>query len=194
MRRAFAHTLLAGMPLLAHAFDGMTNPLGMMSPLGMMGGPMMMGGPFGPGAPVVGLGVMHPALQMAPNMMSYQHINQMTNPYLGGPFAGNPYLKPSLPLPFAPPAFAPGLPFGVGATPSGYQPASPYKLRYDPSASPAPSAVPTWPMPMPAGGARPAAAPFPFPMNAPAGATPAAASAKPFDPAMWFPFGRPPGQ
>jgi len=62
--------------------------------------------PLGAGVPLLG-GIAHPGLQMAPNWLSHQHLLYITNPYLGGPAAGNPYLQPTLPLPFSPPAFAP---------------------------------------------------------------------------------------
>lgn len=124
MKRAPLQALLAAMPAWALAGSGwmmnpamMTGTMGGSSPLGQMN-PMVMMHPLGManplgmgGAPMLGLGMLHPAMQMAPNMMSYQHLNQMTNPYLGGPFAGNPYLRPTLPFPMTPPAFAPSLPF-----------------------------------------------------------------------------------
>ncbi|MCU0840284.1 MAG: hypothetical protein MUC79_01015 [Thiobacillaceae bacterium] len=221
MRRVLAQTLLAGMPLLGHAFDGMMNPMGMMNPatminpMGMMSpatmmNPVSMMGPMGMGmaAPMMmgspmGMGVMHPAMQMAPNMMSYQHINQMSNPYLGGPFAGNPYLKQSLPLPFAPPAFSPSLPFG-GQSPYPVVPMFGAAAPGYPSAGPAnpfmPAAqAPALPFPMPGFGAPQAAQPaptFPFALPAaPAAASNAPTPAMPFDPGMWLnQFTRPAGR
>ena len=76
--------------------------------------PFLLANPFGAaplaaGVPWLG-GLAHPGLQMAPNGLSHQHLLYLTNPYLGGPAAGNPYLPPALPLPFAPPVFSPGLP------------------------------------------------------------------------------------
>ncbi len=104
------------------------SPFGMGSPLGF-GNPLGIGGPFGLGSPLglgglavpLGLGLlnplggglggaMYPAMQVAPNMMSYQHMNQMANPYAGGPFAGNPYLQRGMPNPFSAPAFSPSMP------------------------------------------------------------------------------------
>jgi hypothetical protein len=84
---------------------GTMNPMGMMNPVGMvnplsMGAPMGLGmvNPLGMGVPVSGMGALYPALQVAPSLLTFSHMNAMTNPYLGGPFAGNPYLQQSNPL------------------------------------------------------------------------------------------------
>ncbi|HNA30565.1 MAG TPA: hypothetical protein PLQ64_11930 [Thiobacillaceae bacterium] len=142
-----------------------SSPFGYGSPLGL-GSPFGLGSPLGLGAVVAPLGLgllgsplgggmgnaMYPALQVAPNMMSYQHLNQMANPYGGGPFAGNPYLQPSMPNPFAAPAFSPSMPtlptmpFAApqqqgalgGVLPLPQQGMIPYGLAF-PMAMPAPS-------------------------------------------------------
>ena len=62
-----------------------------------------MGALPGTGTPVLG-GLMYPGVQMAPNLLSHQHLQYMANPYLGKPAAGNPYLQPSLPTPLRRPA------------------------------------------------------------------------------------------
>jgi hypothetical protein len=98
------------------------SPFGFGSPLGF-GSPFGIGSPLGLGGIVAPLGLgllnpfgggigsaMYPALQVAPNMTSYQHMNQMANPYAGGPFGGNAYLQRSMPNPFAAPAFSPSMP------------------------------------------------------------------------------------
>lgn len=124
--------------------------------------------PLGAGVPMLG-GWVQPGLQLAPNWLSHQHLLYMTNPYLGGPAAGNPYLQPSLPLPFAPPAFSPGLP----------------------TAGQGPSA-PRWPAAMPL----PVATPFhgqPVNPYLPSAAGPALPL--PPDPAGWLgQMARPPGR
>lgn len=133
--------LPGGSPL---PLPGMSAP----SPVGVPWGappvnPFLPANPFGAaplaaGAPWLG-GLAYPGLQLAPNWLSHQHLQYMTNPYLGGPAAGNPYLQPTLPLPFAPPAFSPslpmlgqagprapaGLPFAP-LRPTNAQPANPY--------------------------------------------------------------------
>jgi hypothetical protein len=133
---------------------GYGNPLGLGSPFGL-GSPLGLGGMAAP----LGLGLlnplgggmgntMYPAMQMAPNMMSYQHFNQMANPYAGGPFAGNPYLQRSMPNPFSPPAFSPSmpsmptLPFSVPQQQSGLAGLVPMPQQPQPSffAYPMPSA------------------------------------------------------
>jgi hypothetical protein len=138
---------------------GLANPLAVLAPAPFS--------PYGMGTPVLG-GLVHPGLQMAPNLLSHQHRHYMANPYLGGPAAGNPYLQPSLPNPFAPPGFAPGLPFG-----GGYGPALPavFPVTIGPMPSPMASPVPGLRI------AQPPAPPLPF------------------DPASWFgPFARPAGR
>jgi hypothetical protein len=74
---------------------------------GLMGSPLGgLGGPLGMTMPVGGMGVMHPAMQVAPNWMSFQHQapQLLTNPYMGGPFSQLPFSQPSRSLPFAPSA------------------------------------------------------------------------------------------
>ncbi len=105
------------------------SPFGFGSPLGGLGSPLGFGSPFGLGSPLglgalavpLGLGLlnplggglgnaMYPAMQVAPNVMSYQHMNQLANPYGSGAFAGNPYLQRGMPNPFSAPAFSPSMP------------------------------------------------------------------------------------
>lgn len=113
--------LLAALAIPAQAgFETAANPFspsplampmaGLINPLG--GNPLLAGVPLAGlgGLGMLGWNGMYPMLQMAPNMMSYSHLNQMANPYLGGPFAGNPYLRQSLPIPLMPPAFSPSMP------------------------------------------------------------------------------------
>jgi hypothetical protein len=78
------------------------NALSALASLGMVASPL---------APTMlnptGMGQFgYPAVQMAPNLMSYGHYNQ----YGGGLFGGNPYLQRGLPNPLAPPAFSPSVP------------------------------------------------------------------------------------
>jgi hypothetical protein len=141
---------------------------------------------------------MYPALQMAPNVMSYQHLNQMTNPYAGGPFAGNPYLQRGMPNPFSAPAFSPSmpslpaLPFSVpqpqggltGIVPMPQQPQffMPYAMPASPP--PPPSAAQTPWSALPASAAPQAVTTpqgmLPFaPPAAPAAAQPASAATAP---------------
>lgn len=101
-----------GNPFGGNPFGGnpFSNPLGGLTGLGGLGllaAPLGLGliNPFGMG------NVTYPAMQMAPNMMSYSHYNQMGNPYANGFFGGgNPYMQRNLPNPFAPPAFSPSMP------------------------------------------------------------------------------------
>lgn len=111
---------------------GQPNPFGQMNPLAQfnpLGGvnPLLLGVPLVGlgGMGMLGWGGMYPALQMAPNMMSYSHLNQVANPYLGGPFSGNPYLRQSMPIPFLPPAFSPSVPTLPFSQPQGMSPFSP---------------------------------------------------------------------
>ncbi|MCX7673411.1 MAG: hypothetical protein N2Z63_07425 [Thiobacillaceae bacterium] len=122
--------------------------------------------PFG--APVVG-GLAHPGLQLGPNWLSHQHLMSMTNPYLGSPVAGNPYLRPSLPLPFTPPAFAPSLP-AAGLSGWDGRRAAALPLAYPGGSAPAPFALPFNPHQI--GGALPSMGPAPV--------------APPVDPSAWF--------
>lgn len=105
MRTRLAGTLLVALPALAQTgFPGM-NPAMMLGP--GMANPLGMVAPLGMATPMTA-GLLYPGMQMAPNLLSHQHLQYMANPYLGGPAAGNPYL----PNHFAPPSFAPGRPFG----------------------------------------------------------------------------------
>ncbi|MFZ5484908.1 MAG: hypothetical protein ACOZB0_11825 [Pseudomonadota bacterium] len=116
----------------ASLLNPMANPLAFLVPMTMMGSPMGMGmmNPVGMAVPMMGLGG---AMQVAPQMMSFSHQNQMANPFLGGPLAGNPYLGSGFPaLPFAsapnmPPV--PPFPFASPAAMSGQAPAA---LPFDP--------------------------------------------------------------
>jgi hypothetical protein len=147
---------------------GFGGPLGFGSPLGI-GSPLGFGSPLGLGALAAPLGLgllnplgggmgntMYPAMQMAPNMMSYQHMNQMANPYAGGPFAGNPYLQRGMPNPFSAPAFSPSMPtmpsmpFAVPQQQGGMagfvpmpQQQIPYGMMYSAPMAPQPQAAPT---------------------------------------------------
>ncbi len=119
-------------PGLMGAPWGQPNPFGQMNPLAQfnpLGGvnPLLMGVPLVGlgGLGMLGWGGMYPALQMAPNMMSYSHLNQMANPYLGGPPGGNPYLRQSMPIPFLAPAFSPSMPTLPFSQPQGMAPFSP---------------------------------------------------------------------
>lgn len=80
------------------------NTLSALASLGMLAAPVI--APLAPGLlnPMGQMG--YPAMQMAPNMMSYGHYSQ----YGGSPFGGNPYMQRSLPNPMAPPAFSPSMP------------------------------------------------------------------------------------
>lgn len=185
MKTLLAGTLFITLPALAQTgfpamsparmlTPSMANPLGMMAPVPF--NPFGMGAPLGMGAPMPG-GLMYPGMQMAPNLLSHQHLQYMANPYLGGPAAGNPYLQLPLPNPFAPPGFAPRVPFGGGYG----QPALPF-----PASGPVLPAPRTQPFPSP--GAGQLFAPPPAP-------TPAQGMPLPFDPASWFgQFARPPAR
>jgi hypothetical protein len=194
---------------------GLGNPFG--SPLGGFGSPLGFGSPFGLGSPLglgalaapLGLGLlnplgggmgnaMYPAMQVAPNMMSYQHMNQMGSPYGGGPFAGNPYLQRGMPNPFSAPAFSPSMPtlpsmpFAVPQQQGGMagfvpmpQQQMPYGMMYSAPMAPQQQAAPTPWSSMPAAPAMAQPAPaqqsgaffMPFmtpPSPAPAPAAPAA--------------------
>lgn len=91
------------------------NPLAMAAPLGAaaitpglfgspFGGLGGYGSPLGMAAPTAGMGAMYPAMQVAPNLMSFQHQapQMMTNPYMGGPFSQLPLGQSSRPMPFVP--------------------------------------------------------------------------------------------
>lgn len=173
MKTLLAGTLCIALPALAQTgFPGMANPLGMMAPVPFS--PFGMGAPLGMGTPMLG-GLMYPGMQMAPNMLSHQHLQYMANPYLGGPAAGNPYLRTSLPNPFAPPGFTPGLPFGGGYG----QPTM--ALPFLPAGAVLPG-MPMNPHPSPSPGRPPAT-------------TPAQVMPLPFDPASWIgQFAKPPAR
>ena len=129
MSNPFAPNPFSSGPFGSSPFGYGSSPFGIGGPMGL-GNPLGIGGPFGLGSPLglgglavpLGLGLMnplgggglggamYPAMQVAPNIMSYQHMNQMANPYGGGPFAGNPYLQRGMPNPFSAPAFSPSLP------------------------------------------------------------------------------------
>lgn len=129
MSNPFAPNPFSSNPFGSSPFGYGSSPFGMSGPLGL-GGPLGIGGPLGLGSPLglgglavpLGLGLlnplgggglggaMYPAMQVAPNIMSYQHMNQMSNPYAGGPFTGNPYLQRGMPNPFSAPAFSPSMP------------------------------------------------------------------------------------
>jgi len=109
----FAGNPFAGNPFGGNGFgNGFGNPLlnfntlSALASLGMIAAPIV--APLAPNLlPSGPIGQMaYPAMQMAPNMMSYGHYGQ----YGGGPFGGNPYLQRSLPNPMMPPAFSPSMP------------------------------------------------------------------------------------
>lgn len=174
---------LVGSPLggFGSPLGGFGNPLGGFgSPLGGFGSPLGgLAGPLGMAAPVAGVGVMHPAMQVAPNLMSFQHQapQLLTNPYMGGPFSQLPFTQPSRPatpfvgggyaLPFVPSTPAYGgqaMPWGVSAAP--WVPVNPYLMPAQPVVparassagfnpldlfkSPTPAAQPAAPTPAPA--------------------------------------------
>jgi hypothetical protein len=164
--------------------------MGMMNPMGMA-------------APMAGMGALYPAMQMAPNMMSFSHMNAMTNPYLGGPLQGNPYLQG---MPFAAPAW--GMPqqaqqmpfsFPMMAPQPALQPAPQQAFPFpmmpaQPQAAAQPAApataYPAWPM-MPPSQVAPAAAPAASqqpPAQAPQaqGSTASGTAPMYFDPAVWL--------
>jgi hypothetical protein len=87
---------------------GYGNPMGSLNTLSALSSLGMMVAPLAPTLlNPMGMGQFgYPAMQMAPNMMSYGHYGQ----YGGGPFGGNPYLQRSLPNPLMPPAFSPSIP------------------------------------------------------------------------------------
>jgi hypothetical protein len=128
------------------------NALGALASLGMLAAPVI--APLAPTllTPVGQMG--YPAMQMAPNMMSYSHYYQ----YGGGPFGGNPYLRPSLPNPMAPPAFSPSVPTLPFSPAQGTLPL-PFAA---PSPSPFPSPLPFMasPTPMPGAGIVPGLTPM----------------------------------
>lgn len=134
---------------------GLPYPLAMLAPTSPLA--FGLGASLGISSPLPAL--MHSSMQMVPNLLSYQHLQAMTNPYLGGPAAANPYLLPGLARPFAPPAFTPGLPMvGQGqlglrwpaAMPPGPslpvfgQPGNPYLPAAPGPILPLPFAQPNW--------------------------------------------------
>ena len=145
---------------------------------------------------MAGMGVMHPAMQVAPNLMSFQHQapQMLTNPYMGGPFSQLPFSQPSRTLPFQAPAYgAPAYPAATGmpgvwpfAGAAAATPAAPMNPYLMPALPPAPaktSALPFNPLdlfkpapPVPAPAPAPQAATgWPFMMPAAAPAAPVAA-------------------
>ncbi len=90
-------------------YGGMSNPLLGLTGLGGMGGL----GTLGTLATLGALGA--PVLQMAPGLVTGGVMNQLTNPYMGGPFAGNPLFQQSSPMPFSLPNFG-----GQGNSAPGY--------------------------------------------------------------------------
>jgi hypothetical protein len=127
----------------------------MMVPLTMMAAPMGMGmmNPMSMAMPLMGAGS---AMQMAPNMMSFNHQNQMANPFLGGPMGGNPYMQPNfmgMPMPFQAPQAAPSMPAFFPMMPqTAPAQAAPSFMPFMPQAAapaqmaPAPAAMPFDPM------------------------------------------------
>lgn len=199
---------------------GLGSPLGFGSPFGL-GSPLGLGGVIAP----IGLGLLnpfgggmgsavYPAMQVAPNMMSYQYMNQMANPYAGGPFSGNPYLQRGMLNPFSAPAFSPSMPsmptmpFALPQQPQGGftgfvpmpQQQMPYGMAYPaPAAPPQQQMAPTpWStMPAAPAAAQPAPAqqggtffmPFmPAPSPAPVPAVPVAKPAPASPPQSMLPF------
>lgn len=90
-------------------YGGMSNPLLGLTGLGGMGGL----GTLGTLAAIGALG--GPALQLAPGLVTGGVMNQLTNPYMGGPLAGNPLFQQSSPMPFSLPNFG-----GQGYSAPGY--------------------------------------------------------------------------
>lgn len=141
--RSVVFTLVMVSGAATAGFEGMMNPMAMMPPMSLMAAPMGMGmmSPLGMAAPMLGMGAMYPAMQMAPNLLSFGHINQMRNPYLGGPVGGNPYLGGSAP------GMAPsyGYPTALFA-PAPAMPTNPYLWPTNP---PRPAAAPVAPAMVP---------------------------------------------
>jgi hypothetical protein len=137
----YAPSPLGGNPFGATPFGGYGSPFGGYggnpfgaNPLSALGGLGALGSLGSIAAPIglglinpMGMGnVTYPAMQMAPNMMSYSHYNQMANPY-GGLFGGgNPYMQRGLPNPFTPPAFSPSVPTLPFSPSQGTLPALPF--------------------------------------------------------------------
>jgi hypothetical protein len=118
---------------IAPTLGGFGSPLGGFgSPLGGFGSPLGgFGSPLGVVAPVAGLGglgAMYPAMQVAPNLMSFQHQapQMLTNPYMGGPFSQLPNAQANRSAPFG------ALPYGTQAVPYGYytMPAPGFGMAY----------------------------------------------------------------
>lgn len=117
MKRLATLLLVAASGTTQAGFENMMNPLAMMAPSPAFGG---YGGYGGYGAfnplsnPLLGVGGLAalgalggPALQLAPSLLTGSYMQQLTNPYMGGPLAGNPLFRQSSPLPFAMPGYAP---------------------------------------------------------------------------------------
>jgi hypothetical protein len=116
-------------------------------------------------------------------------MNNMTNPYLGGPFAGNPYLNQGFPSMMPQASSFPM--FGAMQTPapaasSGF-PMLPFMSQ--PTPAPAPSAMPMLPfLGQPAAAQPPAQPTMPF-FGAPAPQpAPTPAASAPMDPMGWIKF------
>lgn len=179
-----ANPFLMAAPMAAPSLLG--SPLGLAAP---MAAPSLLGSPLGLVAPVAGMGAMYPAMQVAPNWMSFSHQapQMLTNPYMGGPFASLPAIGGG--YPFAPqiaPSPSSMSPFTQGnwfAAPSPAIPMNPY-LMPPPSAKAATPALPF----LPADWQRAVSAPQPVaaPMATPYGAPwlmPPAAPPAPAQPA-----------
>jgi hypothetical protein len=206
--------LLMLAPLSASAgFESMMNPMMLANPVanpltmavplgGAMMAPGLIGSPLGgfgsplAGAlPIAGMGVMQPAMQVAPNLMSFQHQapQLLTNPYMGGPLSQLPFTQSNRALPFAPTpgygtAFYPqaatpslgGWPFASQA-PVPVMPMNPYLMPPTPPAPPQGASLPFNPLDLlrpaapPAAPAPQAVAPVGLPFISPWGTPPAAA-------------------
>lgn len=165
MKRILTVAVMAASGSAVAGFESMMNPMAMTNPFanpltmavplgaGLIA-PGLIGSPFGFGSPLPGMGlpgmggVMHPAMQVAPNLMSFQHQapQMMTNPYLGGPFSqlpfahgsrSTPFFGTSAPAPASP--YAATLPMLLGLLASqGTAPAQP-AIPYNPYLKPAPA-------------------------------------------------------
>ncbi len=131
MRSLLAGVLFAALPALAQTGYPAMNPTARM-PLAAMANPLGWQpaasfppfgspAPLGTGAFMLG-GLMRPGLQLVPNLLTYQHLQYLTNPYLGGLAAGNPYLQPLLQSPPTPLGAALALPSIAYGTPGSTLP------------------------------------------------------------------------
>jgi hypothetical protein len=124
MKRIAPLLLVAVAGTAQAGFENMLNPLAMLAPQpsfnpfagyggygGGFGGGY--GGGFNPMAnPLLSLGglaalgaIGGPALQLAPGLLTGGYLNPFTNPYMGGPFAGNPLFQQNTPMPFLMPGY-----------------------------------------------------------------------------------------